>query len=141
MAHIKRVDFNTVGRNEGCLCDNCGQYIRNIWTVEFVEGESLHFGIDCYRKHIMGRLSDYGKKEMRRIMRDIEFWEKKASDYRSGKMTTENDQSYWYFHYKTMSYEEYVEWMLNELIPCRIEKANKELDKFKKIDFKFEKEV
>ena len=88
MAHIKRVDFNTVGRNEGCLCDNCGQYIRNIWTIEFVEGESLHFGIDCYRKHIFGRLSDYGKKEMRRIMRDIEFWEKKAVDYRSGKMTS-----------------------------------------------------
>lgn len=46
MAKIKAVDFYKAGSQDGCLCDRCGQYIRNIWKVQYADGTTVRFGID-----------------------------------------------------------------------------------------------
>ena len=145
MSHIKRIRFSSVGRNEGCTCDRCGQYIRNIWTVDYAEGFSVNYGIDCWEKvYKGGKLSQYGEKEMRKIMKAIADYEKMLATYKSGEMTAETDggyksaqmdcfrDGYWYGR----PYEEYKAWMIDEFIPARIESKQDELKKFNKIDFK-----
>lgn len=66
MAHIKEIRFTHVGRNEGCLCDKCGQYIQNIVTVEFTDGITFDYGQDCFKKlYDNSKLTEFGKKLMR----------------------------------------------------------------------------
>ena len=72
MAHLRSVNFARVGRNEGCTCDRCGQYIQNIWTVYFDGEEPIHFGIDCFEKLNRGALNDYGMKLMRKVLQHLE---------------------------------------------------------------------
>ena len=65
MAHIKHINFAHVGRNEGCLCDKCGQYIQNIVYVDYDDGifAKLYNG---------GKLSTYGVKLMKKALKAIE---------------------------------------------------------------------
>lgn len=145
MSHIKKIRFSSVGRNEGCTCDRCGQYIRNIWTVDYVEGFTVNYGIDCWEKvYKEGKLSKYGEKELRKIMKRIRNYEKMLETYKSGEMNAEIDggyksaqmdcfkDGYWYGR----PYDEYKTWMIEEFIPYRMEKAQEDLKKFKNIDFK-----
>ena len=72
MAHIKKISFSSVNVREGCTCDRCGQWIKNIWTVDFLEGFSMNYGIDCFEKLCKsGRLSDYGMKLMKKALKSI----------------------------------------------------------------------
>ena len=65
MAYIKRISFAHVGRNEGCLCDRCGQYIQNIVTVDYADGVRINYGRDCFDKlYKSGRLNAQGVKLM-----------------------------------------------------------------------------
>ena len=48
MAKIEKIYFQRVGKNEGCSCDKCGQYITNIWTVRYKGSADIHFGMDCF---------------------------------------------------------------------------------------------
>ena len=73
MAHIEEIRFDHVSKAEGCMCDNCGAWLTNIWTVKFREGESLHFGIDCFDKRIRGKLNAFGKKEMQKVQKRIQW--------------------------------------------------------------------
>lgn len=141
MAHIAKIRFNSVGRNEGCTCDRCGQYIRNIWTVEYKEGFAVNYGIDCWEKVYKAGLNQYGEKEMRKIMKSIKAYEERLAMYMSGEINADNDLSWqneqvlkdhaWY----GKPYEEYREWMIKEFFPYRIGDKLKELKKFEKIDF------
>lgn len=145
MSHIKKIRFQSVGRNEGCTCDRCGQYIRNIWSVDYAEGFTVNYGIDCWEKvYKAGQLSKYGEKELRKIMKRIRDYEKMLETYKSGEMTEEIDGGYktdqmdcfkdHYWHGKP--YEQYKAWMIEECIPARIARAQEDLKKFKNIDFK-----
>lgn len=143
MAHIKEINFNsTQDVKEGCTCDRCGQWIKNIWTVEFAEGYSIHFGIDCWEKvYKSGKLSKFGEKEMKKIMKKIRFHQEQLQQYLTGQLTAENDMNYLMdqedklrFWYKK-PFEEYKAWMINECIPARIERAQQELKRFNRVDF------
>ena len=143
MSHIKAIRFNSVGRNEGCTCDRCGQYIRNIWSVEYKEGFTINYGLDCWEKvYKAGKLNQYGEKEIRKIMKSIKTYEENLAKFVNGEMNEENcsgfkyDQqnknSAWYGE----SFEKYRDWMINEFFPYRIGEEQKRLAKFSKIDFK-----
>ena len=146
MSHIKKIRFQSVGKNEGCCCDRCGQYIRNIWTVEYTEGFKVNYGIDCWEKvYKAGKLNQYGEKQMRKIMKNIKSYEEELAKYISGEMNAETDigwqnqqdeneytKSFWF----RKPYEEYRDWMINEFFPYRISLEQEELKKFSKIDFK-----
>lgn len=146
MAHIKEIRFAHVGRNEGCLCDKCGQYIQNIVTVEFTDGITFDYGQDCFKKlYDNSKLTEFGKKLIRKTLKNIEFYSKQREEYASGKMTAETDESwkqfeypcnkghYWAMHHD--DYEAYRQWMLNEWFPERFKEAQKQVDRFAKVNF------
>ena len=140
MAHIKKIEFNRVGQYEGCCCDKCGQYIRNIWIVTYTDGLVMNFGIDCFSKLNAEKLNAYGMKEMKKALKHIEdhkagfeaeklLTEETDEDW---KFIQENDQeSYWYGR----SYEEYHKWILEEWWQERFRQDQKQIDRFRKVNF------
>lgn len=141
MAHIKSITFQSVAVNEGCTCDRCGQHIKNIWTVQYVEGIRFNYGIDCFYKVHKAGLNATGKRQMNKIMGFIKSWQDRLVAYTNGEITADNDQgwqymqSYEHSYWRGRPYEEYKEWTINEFIPARLAEHTKELEKFKKINF------
>lgn len=140
MAHIQRISFSHVGKKEGCLCDNCGQYLTNIWTVTFQEGESLNFGIDCFDKRIRGKLTAFGKKEMNKILKKIQRAEEFLAQLKKDEITEDvmkewENIRYWQKYWEDKTIDEWKKWEIEEVIPKRLESARKELEKFQKINF------
>lgn len=139
MAYIRKIRFDKVGKNEGCTCDRCGQYIRNIWTVTYHDGVSLHFGIDCFDKLNKEKLSKMGLKLMNKALKDIEWYHNDEAEFM--ELTEETDirwqntsndpDSYWHGH----DYGEYRKWMLEKWYPARYADAQKVIDRFSKVNF------
>ena len=104
----------------------------------------MNYGLDCWEKVCKEGLNEQGLKEIRKIMKSVENYEKRLELYTSGEMTEDTDESYkteqadcnrdsyWY----GKSFEEYKSWMVNEFFPYRISKCQDELARFRKIDFK-----
>lgn len=152
MANIKSILFHSVNQKEyGCNCDRCGQWLKNIWTVSYTDGTSINYGIDCFEKVYKGskggKLNKEGTKIMNRALKSIEHWSKVLQDYKDGKFTAENDQSYlmcqdkgdgsWFSesYWTGRPYDEYKTWMIEVWIPARFEDAQKEINRFKKVNF------
>lgn len=146
MAYIKEIRFAHVGRKEGCCCDKCGQYIQNIVTVEYTDGIKINYGQDCFKKlQESAKLTDFGRKIMRKALKSIEYNSKELEKYTSGKMTAETDESwkayeqpwnkgcYWAEHHD--DYEAYRRWMIDEWFPERFKEAQKQVDRFSKVNF------
>lgn len=144
MAHIKKIHFDSVSTNEGCTCDKCGQYIKNIWTVEFLTGDTFHYGIDCWRKiQETGGLNKQNKREFNRILKSIQRYTEAMNAFITGERNESNDIAYQNaqaegneldaFH--GVPYEEYKRWHVEELFPYRIAEEQKELARFKRVDF------
>ena len=84
MAHIKSISFAAVSTNYGCTCDKCGKWIKNIWTVNFDDGISMNFGIDCYEKmYKSGKLTKAGVKAMKDALKSIEYYTKCREEWES----------------------------------------------------------
>ena len=140
---IKKIEFNRVGQKEGCSCDRCGQYIRNIWTVGFASGNTLNFGIDCFEKvYKCGSLTTYGVKEFKKLLKRIKAhkdgynrWlvmtEEQARAESAVPLTIEDEESAFY----GWSFEEYRNWKLTEFYGQRFKEDEKELAKFARIGF------
>lgn len=144
MAQIRRITFNHVGKQEGCLCDRCGQYIQNVWTVDYADGITAHFGIDCFEiLNKQSGLSSYGKKELNKALKSIQ---KHQELFEQEKALTEETDIRWHniqhpFEWESKDYwygkkwEDYHEWMLNEFFGRRFEDDQKQIDRFKKVNF------
>ena len=98
MARIKKIDFYKVGKQEGCLCDRCGQYIHNILTVQYDDGITARFGIDCFE--ILNKesgLSEYGRKALNKALKSIqkhrEMYEKEAMKTEETDIAWQNAQN------------------------------------------------
>lgn len=141
MAYIKRIAFEHVGRNEGCLCDKCGQYIQNIVYVDYSDGIRANYGQDCFAKlYNSAKLTEYGVKLMKKALKSIEAHSKQLEEYVSGKKTAENDLSYQYDqtyggYWKDKPFEDYRKWMINEFYPRRFEEDQKMIDRFAAVNF------
>lgn len=142
MAYISKIQFNSVSQNEGCTCDRCGQYIKNIWTVTYKDGVVMNFGIDCFEKLNKETLNAYGMKQMKLALKKIQNWSEQLQHWTDGEFTEDNceawkceqadwNDSYW----KGKSFDEYKAWMIEEFIPYRIQKAQEQVDKFQKVNF------
>lgn len=147
MARIKRITFEHTAKEDGCECDRCGACITNIVTVTFTDGLSLNYGQDCFQKlRDTGNLNAYGKKLLNKALEKIKYWANELERYKSGEINEENDsawqcmqsdnpyldRSYWYGR----PYEEYRRWIIEEVIPQRFKEAQKEIDRFSKVEFK-----
>ena len=146
MANLKSIRFERVGKYEGCTCDRCGQYIRNIVIVDWADGLTMRYGQDCFDKLWKdGKLNQHGKKLMRSALKSIEYWSDQLAKYQSGEINEKNDLAwqnmqvklpyespdYWYGR----EYEEYRSWIINEVIPMRFAEAQKEVNKFARVNF------
>ena len=142
MAHIKNISFAHVGALEGCKCDRCGQYIKNIITVEYREGFKLNYGIDCFENlYKSGKLNKNSENIMKKALKSLDFWTKKLEEYKNNKITIDNDEAYQYSqrekddYWYNKPYEEWKQWNMEEFIPYRIESAQKKINLLSKIDF------
>ena len=141
MARIKSINFSHTDRIHGCMCDRCGQWLQNIWTVEFSSGDTINFGIDCFNKMTQGKLTDYGKKLLKKSLDRLKKWQTELKKWQDGEYTAENCESYQfeqqfpdhYFYGK--SFDEYKEFQITQWIPARIECARKDIEKFSRIEF------
>ena len=144
MARIRKIDFYHVGKQEGCLCDRCGQYITNIWSVQYADGITARFGIDCFE--ILNKesgLSTFGKKELNKALRNIqrhrEMYEQEAAKTEETDIAWQHIQNpyeweskdYWY----GKKWEEYHDWMLTVFFKTRFEEDQKQIDRFSKVNF------
>lgn len=158
MTHITNITFWTYGKNEGITCSNCGAYIRNVYTVTYSDGFVAHYGTECFDKlWKSGKLSKFGEKEFRRILKNIKFyngilaqWQECKTDqdiidkhplFSDDYLIRYNESEYCQKRYKQSAYykwtaEQYIDMVVNGLIPYRLNKEQKELEKFSKIDFK-----
>lgn len=144
MARIKKVDFHKVGKQEGCLCDRCGQYIQNIWTVQYSDGITARFGVDCFEKlNKESGLTAFGQKELKKALKKIqdhrELYEAEKAKTEETDIRWQNIQNpseweskdYWYGR----PWEEYHNWMLTEFFKIRFEEDQKAIDRFAKVNF------
>lgn len=144
MAQIKSIDFQRVGKQDGCCCDKCGQYIVNIWTVRYANGEQYHLGIDCFNKiKNASGLSEFGRKQFDKLLEKIHrhkqcFEHEKTLTEETDegyKLTQQKESwdspSYWY----GKPWAEYHRWMIEEWWPTRFTEDEKELAKFAKVRF------
>ena len=142
MAHIKAIAFNRVGKNEGCTCDRCGQYIRNIATVSFTDGIVMNYGMDCFSKlEKSARLTVQSKKLLNKAIQNIDYWTMELEKWTNGEYTEDNrldwqneqtdKSSAWYGE----TFESYKAWMIEKFIPTRFEEAQKTVNRFAKVNF------
>ena len=152
MAHIRNIDYAHVGRNEGCLCDRCGQYIVNIIAVEFTDGMKINLGMDCFRKlQDTGKLTAYGKRLFSKAVKLAQGHRAEYNDYATGKMNADNDEEwknyelpmnagcYWAVHHE--DYEAFRRWKIDEWYPQRFKEDEKRFAQFKNVNFKIEREI
>lgn len=144
MARIKKINFYKVGKTEGCLCDRCGQYIRNIWDVQYVDGVTARFGIDCFEQlNKESGLTSFGQKELKKALKSIEqhreLYEAEKAKTEETDIAWQNIQHPWDYESKDYWYgkkwEEYHEWRLNEFFKARFEEDQRRIDKFSKVNF------
>lgn len=143
MAKIKKITFNRVEKDDGVICDRCGQYIRNIWTVEYTDGVIMHFGIECFEKLSKETLTTMGMKTMKKALKKLQNWTDKLDAWERGEITADNDDSWKYeqsdlckdHYWHGRSFDEYREWMIKEFIPKRLEEAQVEIKRFGKVNF------
>lgn len=141
MAYIKKINFEHVGKNEGCLCDRCGAYIRNIVSVEFTDGVKVNYGQDCFEKlYKNSKLNSAGISLMKKTLKSIDRYTAKLESYVSGEINEENDESYkieqmFDGYWKGRPYEEYKDFMINEFLPERFRECQKNVDRFSKVRF------
>lgn len=72
MAYIKDIRFDSVDRKDGLVCDRCGAYIRNIYTVTYSDGLVARYGMECFKKLFdAGNLTDFGRKLMMKALKRL----------------------------------------------------------------------
>ena len=72
MAYIKDIRFDSVDRKDGLVCDRCGAYIRNIYTVTYSDGLVARYGMECFKKLFdAGKLTDFGRKLMMKALKRL----------------------------------------------------------------------
>lgn len=136
---IKEISFSSVGKNEGCTCDRCGQYIKNIMTVKYADGLCMNYGVDCFSKLCKeSSVQSNREKELKKAIRRIDEYTKRLEKWKNlteeqaeeqhlieELKVTDWNTSYW----AGKTFEEYKTWLIESFFPYRISEAQKEIDK------------
>lgn len=150
MAYIQDIRFDHVGKSEGFICDQCGAYITNIYTVNYSDGLQMKYGMECFKKLFeAGKLTEQGiklmKKALKRIKEAYEIRDKwfKVNSFEEAK---EQNLPYWtafeYEAWEGRSFEEFKEFCVSEkegFFASDIRRARKDLERFKKVNFDLDK--
>ena len=150
MAYIQDIRFDHVGKQEGFICDQCGAYITNVYTVTYSNGLKMQYGMECFKKLFeAGRLTEQGIKLMKKALKKIkeayvirDAW-LKVDSFEEAK---EQNIPYWsafeYEAWKGRNFEEFKEFCTSEtkgFFACSIRDVRKILERFNKVNFDLEK--
>lgn len=150
MAFIKDIKFDHVSKQEGFICDRCGAYITNVYTVTYSDGLEMRYGIECFKNlFAAGRLTDMGIKLMKKILKRIkeayEIRDKwiKVNSFEEAK---EQNIPYWaafeYEAWEGKTFERFKEFCISEkegFFASDIRRAKKDLERFNKVNFDLSK--
>ena len=146
MAYIKDIRFDTIGKKDGLICDRCGAYIRNIYTVTYSDGLIARYGMECFKKLFdAGKLTDFGRKLMmkalKRLKETYETREKWLSINSLEEAEKKNLDVYPFKNYeawKGYTFEEYRDYWTSEEMgytASDIKRAKEDLARFKNVNF------
>lgn len=148
--YIQDIKFNTVDKRDGFLCDRCGAYITNIYTVTYSDGLVARYGMECFKKLFdAGNLTEFGRnlmmkalKSMREIYEKREKWLSVNSFEEAEKkclISTWDIKERW----EGYTFEECKDFYVNKCFEHDLKRVKEELARFKKVNFdlsKFEKD-
>lgn len=75
MPYIRDIRFDHVPKDAGFICDRCGEYITNVYTVTYDNGLKASYGIECFnklRKH--SNLTAAGNTLLNKVLKDIKYY-------------------------------------------------------------------
>lgn len=151
MSRVTNLYFEHVRKQEGCLCDKCGQYIQNIYTVTYDDIPVQHFGIDCFTKLMKtSNLTEVGKSKLRKLIKDITYltdyitvWEsihtyEEAVDKQKqllGKINLNLSVYTEYEAWEDSSFEEFRQFCIDNFGKKKLAEKQVELSKYKGVRF------
>lgn len=151
MSYIRNITFKHVWKNEGEICDQCGAYIVNVYTITYSDGLKMRYGIECFKKlFAAGNLTEKGMALMKKALKKI----KEAYEFRDGwlevnsieeaeeKGLPDTDVFRTYEVWKRHSFDEFKEYCTNEnegYFFLRLNRAKKLLERFKNVNFDLSK--
>lgn len=150
MAYIQDIRFDHVGKQEGSICDQCGAYITNVYTVIYSDGLKMRCGMECFKKlFAAGKLTEKGIKLMKKTLKRVkEAYETRDTWLKVNSFEEAKEQNlpYWtafeYEAWQGRSFEEFKEFCVSEtngFFASDIRRARKDLERFKKVNFDLEK--
>ena len=146
MAYIKDIRFDSVDRKDGLVCDRCGAYIRNIYTVTYSDGLVARYGMECFKKLFdAGKLTDFGRKLMMKALKRLkeayetrEKWLSVDSLEEAKEKGLDVQPFETYEAWKEHTFEEYRDFWVNEergYTANDIKRAKDDLARFKNVNF------
>ena len=122
MAYIKDIRFDYVDRKDGLICDRCGAYIRNIYTVTYSDGLVARYGMECFKKLFdAGKLTDFGRKLMMKALKRLKEAYETREKWLSVNTLEEAEKNHLnvfpfknYEAWKGHTFEEYKDFWVNE---------------------------
>ena len=142
MATITNISFNQYSKDDGMICDKCGAYIRNVYTVKYSNGYIAHYGIDCFSKlRKQANLTSFANKLLSKTLKSIKYYCSIIDLWKTINTEEEADNQNLLSTFKTYecwegrTFEEYKKWQLEEFLLYRLQEEQKTLKKFRNINF------
>lgn len=147
MAFIQDIRFDSADKNGGLLCDRCGAYIKNIYTVTYSDSLVARYGIECFKKLFdAGKLTDFGRKLMMRTLKKLkEAYEAREKWLNVNSLEEAKERSLPYTQvfetyeaWEGHTFEEFKDFCTSEergFFASDLKKAKRDLARFKKVNF------
>lgn len=144
-----RMDFYTLPKDQGIICDECGTYIRNIYSITLNDGYNFKVGSECFKKlEKRTNLSEYGTKALNKLLKLLNDYDKSIKDWEKWNTPEEaeidkcfqriEDKNCWRIRTQK-EFEKEKDLMLTFYILARIEQTQKQIEeKFKNIKLNIE---
>lgn len=79
-----KIDFYTLPKDQGILCEHCGTYIRNVFVIKFNDGFVLKCGSECFKKiQKQTNISEYGIKLLTKLLNKLKDYDKTIQNWES----------------------------------------------------------
>lgn len=135
---IKKINFYSVNKNEGCTCDCCGKYIINICSINTVEGTHINLGTTCFSKQMKTKLGSMAKKKVNHAIKMIKYWDEEKEYFQSVSeeqykidRPADYEERVASHQYDGIDcFEDYRKWQLEEFIPYRTSLAEADIAKY-----------
>ena len=135
---IKKINFYSVLKSEGCTCDCCGKYITNVCSIDTVGGGHFNLGSTCFDKQMKTKLGAMAKKKVNHAVKMIKSWNEEKEymlhvseeQYKIDRPADYEERVASHQYDGIDCFEDYRKWNLEEFIPYRISLAEADIVKY-----------